>query len=126
MGMSPSQCLLTLAFVVGCGKGSEQETPPADNPDVQEARQTFQTLCITCHGEGGKGDGIASKTLDPKPRNYTDKAWQASITDDQIKAIILKGGAGVGKSPVMPASPQFENKPGVLNELVRIVRSFGK
>jgi mono/diheme cytochrome c family protein len=118
--------VLTLVFVVGCGKGSEQEAPPADNPDVQEARQTFQTLCITCHGEGGKGDGIASKTLDPKPRNYTDKAWQASVTDDQIKAIILKGGKGVGKSPVMPASPQFENKPGVLNELVRIVRSFGK
>jgi hypothetical protein len=48
------------------------------------------------------------------------------VTDEQIKEIIVKGGAGVGKSPVMPASPQFANKPGVLNELVRIVRSFGK
>jgi mono/diheme cytochrome c family protein len=118
--------VLPLALVIGCGKGSEQAAPPADNPDVQEARQTFQTLCITCHGEGGKGDGVAAKTLDPKPRNYTDKTWQASVTDDQIKTIILKGGAGVGKSPLMPASPQFENKPGVLNELVRIIRAFGK
>lgn len=52
--------------------------------------------------------------------------WPASMTDEQIKEVILKGDAGVGKSPLMPASPQFRNKPGVLNELVRIVRSFGK
>jgi hypothetical protein len=38
----------------------------------------------------------------------------------------VKGGAGVGESPIMPASPQFEHKPAVVNELVRIVRSFGK
>ncbi|NVB82559.1 MAG: c-type cytochrome [Kofleriaceae bacterium] len=124
--MIRSTFALSIVFIIGCGKGSEQEAPPADNPDVQEARQTFQTLCVTCHGESGRGDGIAAKNLDPKPRNYTDKAWQASVTDDQIKEIIVKGGAGVGKSPVMPASPQFEHKPGVLNELVRIVRSFGK
>lgn len=117
--------ILGLVFVVGCGKKSEQAPPPADSPDVVEARQTFHTLCATCHGESGHGDGIAAANLNPKPRNYTDKRWQASVTDDQIRFIILNGGAAAGKSPVMPASPQFKDKPGVVDELVRIVRSFG-
>jgi hypothetical protein len=64
--------------------------------------------------------------LNPKPRNYTDPAWQASVTDDQIKEIILKGGAGMGKSPLMPAQPQLGDKPEVLDGLVKIIRGFGK
>lgn len=114
-----------LALAIGCGKTSEQP-PPADTPSGEEARQTFHSLCATCHGESGRGDGVAAANLNPKPRNYTDKAWQKSVTDDHIRQIILNGGASVGKSPMMPASPQFKNKPEVVDELVRIVRRFGK
>ncbi len=123
--MSRISVVFSLLFVVGCGGRSEQ-APPESNPDVDEARQTFHTLCVTCHGESGHGDGVAAANLNPKPRNYTDKKWQASVTDDQIRQIILNGGAAVGKSPAMPASPQFKNRPAVVNELVRIVRSFGQ
>jgi mono/diheme cytochrome c family protein len=91
-----------------------------------EARRTFQTICATCHGPGGKGDGQAAAALNPKPRNYTDKAWQASVTDDDLKKIILQGGGAVGKSPVMPAQPQLANQPEVVDELVKIIRGFGK
>jgi cytochrome c553 len=123
--MIRSSIALVFVLLISCDKKSEQ-APPADSPAVQEARQTFKTFCSTCHGESGKGDGIAAANLNPKPRNYTDKQWQASITDDQIRQIILNGGAAVGKSAVMPPSPQFKDKPEVLDELVRIVRSFGK
>ncbi len=117
--------IVGVLLVSSCEKKSQQQPPPpVDSPDVVEARQTFHTLCATCHGEGGRGDGIAAANLNPKPRNYTDKAWQASVTDDQIRYIILNGGASVGKSALMPASPQFKDKPGVVDELVRIVRSF--
>jgi cytochrome c553 len=91
-----------------------------------EARRQFQTICATCHGPGGKGDGQAAAALNPKPRNYTDKAWQASVTDEEIKKIILGGGQAVGKSPVMPAQMQLANQPEVLDELVKIIRAFGK
>jgi hypothetical protein len=69
--------------------------------------------------------GADARDALPKPRNYTDKAWQAKTGDDQIKQIILLGGAGVGKSPMMPASPQLANDRAVVDELVKIVRSFG-
>jgi mono/diheme cytochrome c family protein len=94
---------------------------PAD-----EAAQTFKTLCSTCHGADGKGDGVAAANLNPKPRNYTDKAWQASVTDEQLAKVILEGGAAVGKSPLMPPNPQLKDKPEVIAELVKIVRSFGQ
>ena len=59
----------------------------------------FKTRCSTCHGMDGKGNGPAAITLNPKPRNYTDVAWQKSVTDDHIREIIVKGGAALGKSP---------------------------
>ncbi|TMQ02287.1 MAG: cytochrome c [Deltaproteobacteria bacterium] len=86
----------------------------------------FNTVCVMCHGPEGTGNGPAAATLNPKPRNYTDAAWQASVTDEQLKETILKGGAGVGKSPVMPGQPQLADHPEVLDELVQIIRRFGK
>lgn len=62
-------------------------------------------------------------SLDPKPRNYADPAWQASVSDDDIKAIIVKGGAGVGKSKWMPGQPQLAGDPQ-LDMLVQIIRGF--
>lgn len=125
----------TLSFVLvaalaACGKDSQppaqQEEVVATSPAADEARQLFNTVCSTCHGADGKGNGAAAVSLNPKPRDYTDKAWQASTTDDQIRNIILLGGAGVGKSAAMPAQVQLKDKPLVVEELVRLVRAFGK
>lgn len=123
--------VLTLATAACSKKASSptEETPaaPAGNAEAEvEANTTFRTLCASCHGMDGTGNGPASAQLNPKPRNYTDKAWQASVTDDQIKKTILFGGAAVGKSPAMPAQPQFKEKPAVVDALVKIVRSFGE
>jgi cytochrome c553 len=125
---------ISLATGTGCGKKSEAPAPdqnasgaaPSGPSPTEEARNTFNTICATCHGPDGTGNGPGAAALNPKPRNYTDKAWQASVTDDQIKKIILEGGAAVGKSPAMPAQVQLRDKPEVVNALVRIVRTFGK
>lgn len=96
------------------------------SPAEQEARALFEGTCAICHGATGAGDGAASANLNPKPRNYTDKAWQASVTDDDLRNIILQGGAAVGKSPTMPGQPQLKDKPEVVSALVGIIRGFGK
>ena len=128
---------LVIALVPACGRSQAADQPaPTNEPAVEtaptgpspteEARTTFKQICATCHGENGMGDGPGAAALNPKPRNYTDKAWQASVTDDQIAKTILMGGAAVGKSPAMPAQPQLKEKPEVVAALGRIVRSFGK
>ena len=83
----------------------------------------FKSRCAPCHGEAGHGDGPGAAALNPKPRNYTDVAWQGKVTDEDIKKTILYGGAAVGKSPQMPANPDLDGKPE-LDELVKTVRSF--
>ena len=80
---------------------------------------------MPCHGSSGQGDGPASASLNPKPRKYADKEWQASVTDEYIEKIIKLGGAAVGKSPAMPNNPDLTD-PAVVSALKDIVRGFGK
>lgn len=98
----------------------------APNPNSDDPKEVFQARCVMCHGADGKGDGPASVALNPKPRNYTDKEWQKTITDEQIKKTIVGGGASMGKSPLMPAQADLAAKPAVLDGLVKIVRAFGE
>ncbi len=82
-------------------------------------------LCANCHGEDGKAQTPTAAALNPKPRDYTDPKWQASVTDEELRNAILKGGQAVGKSNAMPGNPDLADKPEVIDELVKIVRSFG-
>lgn len=118
----PLAVLLTV-LAGGCGKNSQ---PPPPSPAQQEAQEMFDAKCAVCHGTGGAGDGPSADAFEPRPHNYTDPAWQASTTDDQIKEIILKGGANLGKNPAMPSNTLLRERPEVLDGLVKIIRGFGK
>lgn len=130
-------CALVLG--VACKSPPQHETatsaaptppPPAPAPVAEDpaatAKAIFHGRCAVCHGQNGLGDGPGSAALTPKPRNFTDAAWQASVQDENLRAIIVKGGPAVGKSPGMAANPDLESKPEVVTELVKIVRSFKK
>ena len=97
--------------------------PVAMSP-VDEAKQIADSRCAMCHGKTGKGDGPNGMTLNPKPQDLTTKDWQKSVSDAQVRSVILKGGGAVGKSPLMPANPDLESKPAVVDELVKIVRGY--
>ena len=137
--------LLALAFVAACGKNNDPPPPSSGVPGAkpesgpkggqpagaaqtgdERAHAMFDTICVTCHGNTGQGNGPAAESLPTKPRNYTDAAWQASVTDAQIKDIIIHGGQAVGKSPLMPANPELEKDQAKLDGLVKIIRAFGK
>ncbi|HSP96176.1 MAG TPA: c-type cytochrome [Candidatus Dormibacteraeota bacterium] len=101
-------------------RGADQISPAAE----KEAQDIFKNRCTMCHGASGKGDGPAGVALNPKPRNWTDAAWQKDTPDEAIEKVILGGGQSVGKSVLMPANPDLANKPEVVKALRQIVRSF--
>ncbi|MCA8976837.1 MAG: hypothetical protein KDC98_19095 [Planctomycetes bacterium] len=129
-------CAISLVTLVlaACGGGAPENTTPAaagaGNDQAAaatsqaEAKAIFDSLCFTCHGATGHGDGPGAIALDPKPRSFADAAWQDSVTDEHIKKTIVFGGAAVGKSPMMPAQPQYKGKTAILDGLVKIVRAF--
>lgn len=115
---------------VGCNKseaatnGTSASKPAATAAQAtQPTEDLFKSRCAPCHGDSGHGNGPGAAALNPKPRNYTDVAWQTKVSDEDIRKTILYGGAAVGKSPQMPANPDLEGKPE-LDELVKTVRSF--
>lgn len=112
----------TPAPAAGRGAGAA----PGGTAAVAEARQIFDTRCATCHGPEGRGDGPGSAGLSPKPRNFQDADWQASVSDAHIEQIVLYGGAAVGKSPTMPGNPDLTGKPAVTAALVEHVRGLAK
>lgn len=97
----------------------------AKNP-ATEAKKVFKSNCVVCHGDSGAGDGPGAAALDPKPRDFSDAEWQASVTDEHLAKVIRDGGAAVGKSPIMPGNPQLKGKDDVIAELIKIVRDFKK
>jgi mono/diheme cytochrome c family protein len=109
---------------VGATGGAPGAGAASVSEAAMEAKRLYGTVCATCHGETGRGDGAAAANLQPRPRDYTDAAWQASVGDAEIRKTILEGGLAVGKSPIMPAQPQLADKPEVLDEMVKLVRSF--
>jgi len=62
----------------------------------------------------------------PRPRDFTDRSWQAETDDRRIRNAILYGGAGVGLNPAMAANPDLREKVDVTEALVTIVRGFGR
>ncbi len=141
MSNNAKLAVVVALLLAGCGGKKSEESPPAASPPaaapatpaaatpsadpVATAKQIFRDRCVPCHGATGHGDGPASASLNPKPRQYADKEWQASVTDEYLEKIIKFGGAAVGKSPAMPNNPDLTD-PAVVSALKDIVRSFGK
>ena len=135
-----------IGMAVGCSKEGSSGAPPApaaapapaeaqppaaaatasapSPADMKQAEEIFAGRCTPCHGPQGRGDGPASVALTPKPRNFTDPAWQAAVTDDHTEKIVLYGGAAVGKSPAMPPNPDLDQYPGVIKGLRAHIRTL--
>jgi mono/diheme cytochrome c family protein len=42
-----------------------------DQTAIKKGKTLYLQLCAVCHGDKGKGDGVASAALNPKPANFT-------------------------------------------------------
>jgi mono/diheme cytochrome c family protein len=68
------------------------KTNPFGAEAALEGAKVFQTNCETCHGSQGHGDGIASQSLEPKPKDLA--VFEESVGDDYLFWRISEGKPG--------------------------------
>ncbi len=90
------------------------------------ARTFYKSRCAHCHGARGRGDGPVGVAMKPKPRSFADHVWQKSVSNRDIERIMVRGGAAVGKSPLMPPHPDLAKRPELVDALRRLIRRFGR
>jgi mono/diheme cytochrome c family protein len=112
-----SLSILVLAALAGTAAGESKG-------NAQAGASLHKQQCLRCHGEQGKGDGPASKLLNPKPHDWADKQYMSKLSDDDLYKIIAKGGPAVGKSKLMTA---FDGKlkENEIHNLIAFIRSLG-
>jgi mono/diheme cytochrome c family protein len=79
----------------------KEDTTP-QGYDEKITASLFAVNCARCHGETGDGNGPDSGMLNVKVPDFTSPLYQNNISTDEINVIIEKGGAPLGKSPMMP------------------------
>lgn len=65
------------------------------------AASSYGTMCATCHGAEGAGNGPAGVALDPPPANFTDPAFWVERDRARIVTVLKEGATAVGGSPLM-------------------------
>ncbi|MGE5306546.1 MAG: c-type cytochrome [Alphaproteobacteria bacterium] len=93
--------------------------------DAAKGKTLFTKSCAGCHGETGKANGSASAALNPKPQDLSNKAYNKKLDDAFLHNIITKGGAAVGKAPMMPPFGS-QLKEQDVNDVIAYIRSLAK
>ncbi|MAG29856.1 MAG: hypothetical protein CL908_03060 [Deltaproteobacteria bacterium] len=101
--------------------------------DIEAGRAKYRELCVTCHGEGGKGDGVTGKALaaagQPAPRDFTvgdfkfdtDKDGSAG-SDADIINVVSNGALIYGGSTMMAPTPMLSEAD--LQNILSFIRSL--
>jgi mono/diheme cytochrome c family protein len=96
---------------------------PARAQNRTDGKNLYATYCTACHGEKGKGDGMAAKGLPAKPADHTNGAVMNQLNDKYLIDVISKGGGAVGKSAFMPAWGSSLNEKQI-RDIVAYIRSI--
>jgi hypothetical protein len=68
---------------------------------ARTGRQVYETVCITCHGPGGRGGVNPELEKIVKPPDFSDCAFAAREPDRGFLAVAHSGGPARGFSPLM-------------------------
>lgn len=86
---------------------------------IAKGKEVYKTQCLSCHGEEGKGDGIAGVTLNPKPRNFhSTEGWTNGAEFTSIYKTLQEGitARGMASYSNLPPEERFA--------LIHYIRTF--
>lgn len=92
------------------GAAIEVPAPPVRTADVvARGKELFATNCTVCHGDNGRGDGVAARALFDargravRPANLAAGMLKAGSDGEQVYVRIAAGIPGGKAGPLMPA-----------------------
>src|SRR5690606_25903012 len=90
---APATAIATQARALAAGLVLAYPIPlkPAGPPDHARGGALYATLCASCHGATGDGDGPASVGLDPPPIAFTDRARADERSVFALYQVITQG-----------------------------------
>ena len=109
--------VLFSAFCFPMGGVKAQVTSSAIG-DPTKGKIIYETNCVICHGERGKGDGLLGATLRPPPTDLTGPEARAK-SDKDLRTVIHEGRG------VMPAW-KFRLKEQDIQNVLAYIRSLGE
>ncbi len=100
---------------------SNNPTPWISSPEfVEYGKGKYKVNCSVCHGDGGKGDGPAGASLNPKPRDLVEGKWKKSGSAKDLFTAVRDGLPGTMMAP-------FKHIPVVDRwAIVHFIRSISK
>jgi len=95
-----------------------EEAKTVKNPNtsskksIKNAESIYKMRCVICHGETGKGDGLGSRALNPKPADHTSEELHTQ-SDGELFWKITNGkgamvGWGKGAKPIISESDRWD------------------
>ncbi|NOX66990.1 MAG: cytochrome c [Chlorobi bacterium] len=74
---------------------------------IAKGKNLYKTTCASCHGDEGKGDGVAAAALNPKPRNFhSAEGWTNGRTFYDLYKTVNDGVPGTGMTAYEFISPE--------------------
>ncbi len=98
--VKPSVLTDSSSFVRDIPFQAARSLPPVDvmmvsasTPElVSKGKELYRTICASCHGDNGEGDGPTAVTLNPKPRNFHQlTGWKNGSKISQIYKTLQEG-----------------------------------
>jgi mono/diheme cytochrome c family protein len=110
--------LLAGACVAVHADGAAAE--PEDQGDVGKGRQLYETICTSCHGPYGRGDGPLAKNLTLPPADLTVAARLETRSDAELVKL-LRYGSGSKHTPMVVSQTLNED---ALRDVVAYLRTL--
>ncbi|MCK5444090.1 MAG: cytochrome c [Rhodospirillaceae bacterium] len=107
---------------ISVSPGEDPTSAGAWSGGTASGQGNFMSICASCHGYEGKGDGMLAEELDVLPRNLSDPKFMTAKSDDHLFKVIKEGGASVGLSESMaPFNEQLNDEE--IKNIVTYLRS---
>jgi cytochrome c oxidase cbb3-type subunit III len=117
---------VAVALPAGAGDtalGTTNCTPTGElRGDAGRGAELHLKHCADCHGVDGRAEVIVMH-MDAPPRDQSDAGYMKVLPDAYLYLVTCKGGAAVGKNPIMPAWGDVLSDQD-LKDLVAQIRSF--